>query len=254
MSFKTINKGMPIKKLILTIALLFFSGVFSVMASEQNKVITSSQDKAELSVKVSPILVNKKDPYLMIKEVAGNTFKRFAVEKQVIQQNPNLLKKIVREELMPYINYKYAAFKVIGKHYKKVSKQELKDFVPAFKEYLVTSYAQVFTLYENQEVKFAPSKKFSDKRIVSVGTVIVMPGRDNIDVSFKVRKNKKTNEWKAYDMVAEGVSLLDSKQAELGGIIRQEGLTYVTELLKKKSERNIVFKGKQYKKSELISG
>ena len=45
-------------------------------------------------------------------------------------------------------------------------------------------------------------------------------------------------------MIAEGVSLLDSKQAELGGVIRQKGLPYVTELLKRKSERDIVFKTK----------
>ena len=43
-------------------------------------------------------------------------------------------------------------------------------------------------------------------------------------------------------MIAEGVSLLDSKQAELGSIIRQKGLPYVTELLKSKTNRDIVFK------------
>ena len=75
----------------------------------------------------------------------------------------------------------------------------------------------------------------------------MMQGRDNIDVSFKVRRNRKTNEWKAFDMVAEGVSLLDSKQAELGSVIRQKGLPYVTELLKKKSDRDIVFKTKSPK-------
>ena len=63
-----------------------------------------------------------------------------------------------------------------------------------------------------------------------------------IDISFRVRKNKKTLEWKAYDMVAEGVSLLDSKQAELSGLIRQKGLPYVTEMLKTKSDKEIVFK------------
>ena len=65
----------------------------------------------------------------------------------------------------------------------------------------MTSYAQVFTLYDNQQVLFAAEQNFSDKNIVSVKTQIVMPGRDNIDVSFKVRINKKTKEWKAYDMV-----------------------------------------------------
>jgi len=149
---------------------------------------------------------------------------------------------------MPYINYKYSAFKVIGKHLKKTTDAERRAFVPVFREYLITSYAQVFTLYDNQVVEFSPAKNFADKKIVAVNTKILMSGRDDIDVSFKVRKNRNTHEWKAFDMVAEGVSLLDSKQAELSSIIRQKGLPYVTELLKKKSARNIVFKNKTKQK------
>lgn len=200
-------------------------------------------DEAQ-QVTTTRIYVDKKDPYLMIKTVASKTFKRFADEQQAIQTNPNILKTIVREELMPYINYKYSAFKVIGQHLKKTTAQEREDFVPVFREYLVTSYAQVFTLYDNQPVEFEPARNFSDNKIVAVNARVIMQGRDDIDVSFKVRKNRKTLDWKAFDMVAEGVSLLDSKQAELGGVIRQKGLPYVTELLKKKSERDIVFKTK----------
>ena len=51
-------------------------------------------------------------------------------------------------------------------------------------------------------------------------------------------------------MVAEGISLLDSKQAELGSMIRQKGLPYVTELLKSKSTRDIVFKNRTEKDEE----
>ena len=111
----------------------------------------------------------------------------------------------------------------------------------------MSSYAQVFTLYENQPVEFAPERSFAGKKIVAVNTRIIMVGRDNIDVAFKVRLNKKTKQWQAFDMVAEGISLLDSKQAELGSIIRQKGLPYVTELLKSKSTRDIVFKNRSVK-------
>jgi phospholipid transport system substrate-binding protein len=197
---------------------------------------TESSDQSTRS------MVDQKNPYKMIEEVASLTFKRFANEQQAIRANPNLLKTIVREELMPYINYKYSAFKVIGKNLKNSTDAEKRAFVPVFRDYLVTSYAQVFTLYDKQPVIFSPEKKFADKKIISVNTRIVMSGRDDIHVSFKVRKGRKTGNWAAFDMVAEGVSLLDSKQAELGGIIRQKGLSYVTELLKKKSARNIVFK------------
>jgi phospholipid transport system substrate-binding protein len=223
---------------------LMFSG--NVIATTQNATKLPSQ-ATELPAKATRLAIDQTNPYIMVKGAAEQTFKRFASEQQAIQQNPNLLKDIVREELMPYINYKYSAFKVIGKHLKKTTDVERRAFVPVFREYLVSSYAQVFTLYDNQAVNFSPERSFEGKRIVAVNTSIIMAGRDNIDVAFKVRLNKKTKQWQAFDMVAEGVSLLDSKQAELGSIIRQKGLPYVTELLKRKSTRDIIFKNRTIK-------
>jgi len=141
------------------------------------------------------------------------------------------------------VNYRYAALKVIGiKNYKQTTKQSRADFVTVFREYLITSYAQVFTLYKQQKVEFEPEKNFDDAKVVAVRTSVLDPGRPAIDISFRVRRNTTTNEWKAYDMVAEGVGLLDSKEAELSGLIRQKGLSYVTEMLKIKSNKEIVFK------------
>jgi len=196
-----------------------------------------------LPAKVTSIRVDKKNPYIMIEKVAKLTFDRFSNEHSSIRQNPNLLKSIVKEELMPYIDYRYSAYKVIGNNFKKTSKEDRAKFVPVFRDYLVTSYAQVFTLYNKQKVEFEPEKEIGVKtKILAVSTRVIEPGRDDINISFKVRKNSKTKDWKAFDMIAEGVSLLDSKQAELGSLIRQKGLPYVTELLKEKSKRSIVFK------------
>jgi phospholipid transport system substrate-binding protein len=219
----------------------------NVIANTEVGALALSAQATELPVESTELQVNQKNPYQMVQSAAEQTFKRFANEQQAIQKNPNVLKDIVREELMPYVNYRYSAFKVIGKHLKKTTDAERRAFVPVFKEYLISSYAQVFTLYDSQAVEFAPERSFSGKKIVAVNTRIIMPGRDNIDVAFKVRLNKKTNNWQAFDMVAEGVSLLDSKQAELGSIIRQKGLPYVTELLKTKSTRDIVFKNRSVK-------
>ena len=186
--------------------------------------------------------ISKQDPYAMIQQVADITFKRVKSEQQAIRQDPNLLKAVVLEELMPYVDYRYAAYKVIGKNIKKTTEQERKAFVPVFRDYLVTEYAQVFTLYNDQTVEFEPARKIEKKKIVAVKTRILQPGGEPIDISFKVRKNRKKNEWKAFDMVAEGISLLDSKQAELSSIIRQKGLSHVTNMLKEKADRNVVFK------------
>jgi phospholipid transport system substrate-binding protein len=143
---------------------------------------------------------------------------------------------------MPYVDYRFAAYKVIGIHFKKTKKEDRLAFVPVFRDSLISTYAQVFTLYDNQKVEFLPAKSFEGKKDVAVKVSVIEPGRDPIDITFKARKNKKTNEWKVYDMVPLGNSLLTSKQKELSGLIRQKGLAHVTTLLKKKSEGDIVFK------------
>jgi len=217
-------------KIILTIIPFFVvSSVAANNTVESENVTSVTGEITALSQPAPSQRIDKTDPYLMIQKVAEKTFKRFADEQSSIQQQPNILKTIVREELMPYINYKYSAYKVIGaRNFKKTTETERKAFVPVFRDYLISSYAQVFTLYKKQKVTFEPPRPITNEKIVSVNTAVIEPGRDPINISFRVRKNNKTNDWKAYDMVAEGVSLLDSKQAELSSIIRQKGLPHVT--------------------------
>lgn len=227
-----------IKFLSAVLPLVIATSAIANEATQLPQEVTSIYGQPSSSARI-----DKKNPYTMIEKVANLTFKRFADEQNNIRKSPNLLKDIVREELMPYIDYKYAAYKVIGaKNFKNTTNKERKAFVPVFRDYLITSYAQVFTLYKSQKVTFGEAKKLTKEKIVSVKTSVIEPGRAPINISFRVRKNKKTNDWKAYDMVAEGVSLLDSKQAELASIIRQKGLPHVTEMLIAKSGKDIVFK------------
>lgn len=174
------------------------------------------------------------DPYKLIQRVAETTFKRIATDKAVINDNPNHLKVVVEEELMPYINYKFAGRVVLGKV--KASKAEKKEFYKAFKGYLITTYATVFTKYTDQKVVFEPARSIEGKKVVTVKTRITDSARPDIHIDFKVRLNKKTGKWKAYDMVAEGISLLNSKKAELKAMLRQkDGVKAVTDLLNQKA-------------------
>ena len=186
-------------------------------------------------------LVNAKgisDPYKLVEDVAEKTFARIAADQDKIKASPEHLKTVVTEELLPHVDYRYAAYKVLGKNFKKYNKQQRKAFVGAFKDYLVSTYAGVFTLYKNQKVIFEPSQPFTGKKVVIIRTKVIDEGKPDIHIDFKVRNAKKKG-WLAYDMVAEGVSLLDSKRAELNGMIRQQGLDSVTELLIKKAQRPI---------------
>lgn len=189
--------------------------------------------------------VDKTQPYQMMKQVAETTFERLKSEQSEIKKNPNMLKGIVEEELMPYVNERYAGLKLLGPNLKGAKREDVLEFIDAFRAYLVASYAQVLTQYSDQQIEFGPEPQVSDSnRITSIRVEIVDAPRPNIKLEFKLRKDNKTGEWEAFDMVAEGISLLSSKQSEWSAKIRQDGILSVAKDLEKLAAEPIRFEAK----------
>ncbi|KTD99248.1 MlaC/ttg2D family ABC transporter substrate-binding protein [Pseudoalteromonas sp. H71] len=202
---------------------------------------------------VSAAEVKLDDPNKMVRKVSEYTFDRIKKDQQLIVKDQEYLRVIVEEELMPYIDYKYAALRVLGSEVSKVraitddaeKAQAIKDiqrFIGVFREYLVATYAGVFTQYTNQHVEFGAPQPFKGQDVVVVKTKIIEDGKPDIRIDFKVREDR-SGQWRAYDMIAEGISLLDAKQSELQGILRQQGIDKVSDLLEQKSQLPVQFRG-----------
>ena len=183
--------------------------------------------------------VQDTNPYVLLEDVATKTFSRIKKERMLIEAEPELLRNVMEEELMPYIDYKFSALKVLGKHYKKVPREKIPEYISVFRSYLITTYALAMAYYNGQDVEFQPVREVTDEKTVTVRAIIKEPGRPNINLAFKLRKNRKTNEWKAYDMVAEGISLLSSKQSEFQSILRKDGIQKVIDLMNNTINRPI---------------
>ncbi|MDO6565618.1 ABC transporter substrate-binding protein [Alteromonas sp. 1_MG-2023] len=178
--------------------------------------------------------VNEQNPYELVKDVASKTFDRIKANQEAVKADPEMLRTIMEEELVPHIDYKFAAFMVLGKHFKSVPQEKMGEYITVFRQYLITSYAVAMGYYDNQTVQFEPESSFDDKKSVTVRAVVQDPKRPEIKIAFKVRKDSKTNEWKAYDMVAEGISMLNSKRSEFESILRQDGIDAVIALMRDK--------------------
>ncbi|EPW3767035.1 ABC transporter substrate-binding protein [Vibrio fluvialis] len=188
--------------------------------------------------------IDQTDPYLMMKQVAQKSFDRLKAEQDLVHKDPEHLKVIVEQELMPYVNDQYAALKLLGPNLKGAKREDVATFITAFRAYLVTSYAQVLTQYSDQTIEFGPEQAVGDdRRITSVKVDIVDTPRPNIKLEFKLRK-EKSGEWRAFDMIAEGISLLSSKQSEWNGKIRQEGILAVAKELDDLAAQPIRFESK----------
>ena len=241
------------KKLTLLVNICFLGGLLVLSmhshALENNSPGAQNTNGAEQQATIVQATVretvSKEDPYKMIQQVAEQTFARMKKEQANIKENPEILRDIMEQELMPYIDYRFSAFKVLGRNAQRLEKKDLQEFVRVFKEYLITSYAIAMGYYEDQTVEYEPAADFNDRTDVTVRAVIKDEVRPDIKVAFKVRKARKSNDWMAYDMIAEGISLLSSKQSEFETIIRKDGIQNVIALMRKTIDRPITLQTEQ---------
>ena len=164
------------------------------------------------------------NPQVLLEKVTKATFERIESDQESIKSNPDHLRLIIEQELIPYVDHKFAAFKVLGNQFRSVPKDKIPEFVSEFKQYLVANFADVLGGYGGQKLLFEPAKNTTNKRKVNIKAIIRQEGGPDIRISFKLRKNKNTEEWKTYDLEAEEISLLSSKRSEFSSIIHQQGI------------------------------
>lgn len=175
------------------------------------------------------VFAQQQTPHQVIEGLGDSLFKRLAQEQENLGDHPELVRQIIEQELMPYVDYRYAAFKILGKYIKTVSKEEREEFALAMRDYLTVVYVNALSQYKNQKINFEPSTKLEKgKKIATVKALITEQGAPNIAINFKLRLDRKTQQWKAFDMVIEGISLINTKQAEITSRIRASDIQTVT--------------------------
>lgn len=179
------------------------------------------------------------DPYQLMNEVANNTFERLNNEQSKIKADPKYLREIVEDEMLPAVDVRFTAFRVIGKQLNNTTPEQRDAFVNAFSDYLVVTYADALAAYDEQTIKIGSGKVANDAKLVSIPVTVLEPNKPAIDLEFKLRKNSRTGEWKVFDMIAEGISLLSAKQSELSGLIRQKGIDKVTQDLQAHTKKPV---------------
>lgn len=179
-------------------------------------------------------------PYVLMQQASDKLFADIKNNQSKIKQNPNYLRTIVRNDLLPYVQVNYAGSLVLGSHFKSTTPEQREKFFKAFGDFIEQAYAQVLTAYSNQNIQIEPAKEVGDKNLVSIRVNIIQNGgAAPIKLDFKWRKNSKTGEWQAYDMVAEGVSMVVTKQNEWSSILRQQGIDALTAQIQKSAAQPV---------------
>lgn len=173
------------------------------------------------------------NPYQLTAQVTQNLFSQMRADHAKIQQDPNYLKTVVKQNLMPYVHIKYAGSLVLGRALKTISKPDRNAFFTAFGDFVEQSYAQALTLYNGQKVDVEQAKPITQNLVTVRVDIIQTNGAAPIHLTFFWRKNSKTGQWQAYDMAVEGVSLVDTKRQEWSPILRRNGIQALIQQVQK---------------------
>jgi len=153
--------------------------------------------------------------------------------KQDMEKNERN-EKIVGE-LNEIMDFQLAAYLSLGKHWKKISKTQKKEFVETFQQYINNYIVEKIDLYTNQKIDIGDSKIVKKGRAeLEIG---ILSGGETLQVNFKLRKNKK-KEWRVYDVDIEGVSLITTFRSQFSGVLKNSSFEELLEKLKNPTEQS----------------
>lgn len=115
---------------------------------------------------------------------------------------------------------------VLSHNWSKATPSEKDGFVAFFSDYLEHTYVQIIETYTNQSIEYGEEKVRGDRAQVNT---FVVTKTAKIPVHYRLRYNTRENRWLAYDVLIEGVSLVNNYREVFAAIAASEGMGGVLE-------------------------
>lgn len=129
--------------------------------------------------------------------------------------------KFVNEVIYPHTDFDRISALVLGKLWKTATEDERERFKHEFQTLLVRTYSRAFVEFNDWSVRFLPLDMESNATKVVVKTEILQPGIQPIGVDYRMLLSQ--GEWKAYDIMIEGVSLVTNYRSTFTNEVESKG-------------------------------
>ena len=121
----------------------------------------------------------------------------------------------------------------LGMNWSKFSPDQQKEFVGLYKSLLEDAYADKIMLYADVKIVFSKEVSLTEKTVEVQSIALTKSG----DVSIYYRVIMKDNVWRVYDVVVEGISLINNYRAQFREILVNKPPESLLETLRKKVGR-----------------
>ena len=183
------------------------------------------------------------EPQRLMEETSKKVLKSFIENTDAIRKDPEVAHRLIRESLVPKVNFELMSRWVLGKNWRKATPEQRQEFTREFKNLVIKFYSSAFIDYLKKNdlnediIKFKPFRGKLDSKYATVRSQINPPkGGDPIKVNYDLYRNKD-GQWQVYDVSVEGISLVTSYRSSFKQIISQKGMDALLAELKDKNSK-----------------
>lgn len=171
-------------------------------------------------------------PREIVQETTEELFERVDARRAHFEQNPDDLRALVRDLMLPKIDTEYSGRLVLGRESRGVAPEKVREFAEALSEMLVSRYADGLLEFETRDqVEVLPLQGENDERMTKVRTLVTLDNGQTSPVDYVFRK--ADGEWKIFDVIVEGISYVATFRNQIGEQVRREGFDATLDKLRR---------------------
>jgi len=152
-----------------------------------------------------------------------------------IKKDPKNAASVAKKHVLPHFDFWAMSRLVLAKNWKSATKTQKKQFVQAFRNLLIRTYAN--TLKEAAKskvnVEYLPIRAKEGSKKLKVQTRVKFKGKS---IKLDYALHDKKGAWKVWNVTAGGVSLVTNYRAEFQKIHREKGMDGLIKVVNQKNK------------------
>ena len=177
----------------------------------------------------APAAADPNGPTEVVQNAAQSMLTELDKDRDGYRKDPARVEQLVNKYLLPHFDTEFAARLVLGQYWRTATPEQRKRFVDAFYHSLLTNYGSAIVDFTPDRLKIFPSKPEADATRATVRTEVKRSNGDRVSVNYYMRKSPEG--WKAWDVVIDGISYVNSYREDFGPQIANQGIDSVIKRL-----------------------
>lgn len=161
-------------------------------------------------------------PQQVVQQISDDLGKAIEGHQAELKNDKEKLIAVIDDTFLPHFDIDYASILVLGQHAREATPEQRQRFAKAFYNSITHRYAEGLLNYTRGRVKVLPFSGDLNKSRTVVRTQVMLDDGKSVSVDYAFRQSK-SGDWKAYDVIIEGISYITNYRNQVDAEIKKNG-------------------------------